>query len=213
MHVSQPPLTVPGPTAGVENLAAVEIGGSNAHGHDLPDRADTRSSSKIKRAADRLALMIATAGGVGYMPLVPATWASLVTAVLYFFLSEISQTWRPVDETSAKATIAVLIVALLSIGIWASSRVVGMTRNKDPKIVVVDEVVGQLITFLFIPFGAGWVYMLAGFFAFRLFDIWKPFPARQLERLSAGLGVMADDVMAGVYAGGAMALLFLELHG
>jgi phosphatidylglycerophosphatase A len=80
-------------------------------------------------------------------------------------------------------------------------------RRKDPGAVVIDEVAGQLITFLFVPRDAGLWALVAGFFAFRLFDIWKPYPISRLESLESGLGVMADDVLAGAYAATLMALL------
>jgi phosphatidylglycerophosphatase A len=73
--------------------------------------------------------------------------------------------------------------------------------------VVVDEVAGQLIAFLFVPFNSGWLVILVGFGLFRLFDIWKPYPIRRLEMLESGLGIMADDVLAGIYAAILMSLL------
>jgi phosphatidylglycerophosphatase A len=66
--------------------------------------------------------------------------------------------------------------------------------------VVADEVAGQLIAFVFVPFNAGWWVIIAGFVSFRLFDMWKPYPIRRLEMLDSGLGIMADDVLAGIYA-------------
>lgn len=145
------------------------------------------------------------------MPIVPATWGSMVTAVFYFLSQQtddrtvsdaISQATSFSAEASSKTATAALIVFVFLIGTWAASRVTKITESKDPRIVVIDEVVGQLITFLFIPAAVGWGFVLIGFFTFRFFDIWKPFPARQLESLPSGLGVMADDVMAGLYSAG-----------
>ena len=73
---------------------------------------------------------------------------------------------------------------------------------------MVDEVMGQLITFLFVPFVVSWQMILAGFLLFRLFDIWKPYPVRTLEILPDGLGICADDIVAGVYAGICLAIIY-----
>ena len=73
---------------------------------------------------------------------------------------------------------------------------------------VVDEVIGQLITFLFIPFGVHWSFILGGFLLFRLFDIWKPYPIDHLQELPGGIGVCADDMLAGVYAGVCLSIIY-----
>ncbi len=78
--------------------------------------------------------------------------------------------------------------------------------NSDPSEAVVDEVMGQLITFLFVPFFLPWPFILAGFLLFRLFDIWKPYPIDDLQVLPGGIGVCADDIVAGVYAGICLAI-------
>lgn len=94
--------------------------------------------------------------------------------------------------------LAILVSAL---GVWAASSTARYTNQKDPQFVVIDEVSGQLITY-FMPFTVlNWKYLLLGFILFRVFDIWKPFPARQAESLPGGWGIMADDWMAGIYAG------------
>jgi phosphatidylglycerophosphatase A len=87
-------------------------------------------------------------------------------------------------------------------------RAVKIFQNKDPQQAVVDEVIGQLITFLFVPFGLSWRFVFAGFILFRLFDIWKPYPIDSLQNLPAGIGVCADDILAGVYAGTCLALIY-----
>lgn len=182
------------------------------NGNDLLGIPDASSGT------DKAAKAIATFGGVGYMPAVPATWGSLVAAALYFLLlqaderfavsSSMFRTTSLSTETSIKVTMAILIVSLFLIGTWAASRVAKRTGRKDPRIVVIDEVVGQLITFLSLPARIGWVFILAGFFTFRLFDIWKPYPVRQLEYLPSGLGIMADDVMAGIYSAGFLWIIY-----
>jgi phosphatidylglycerophosphatase A len=94
------------------------------------------------------------------------------------------------------------------LGIWAASRATVFFQNKDPQQAVIDEVIGQLLTFLFIPFTSSWKMILAGFLLFRLFDIWKPYPINSLQNLPAGIGVCADDILAGVYAGVCLSLVY-----
>lgn len=105
------------------------------------------------------------------------------------------------------SALLVIIAAVTYLGIWAATRTEKITGRKDPGIVVVDEVAGQLITFLFLPWDSpAWVFVV-GFVLFRVFDIWKPYPIRRLESLESGLGIMADDVLAGVYAATLLSLL------
>jgi phosphatidylglycerophosphatase A len=86
------------------------------------------------------------------------------------------------------------------VGLWAAGRAARYTGQKDPQFIVIDEVSGQLITY-FMPFAVlNWKSWLLGFILFRVFDIWKPFPARQAESLPGGWGIMADDWIAGIYA-------------
>jgi len=99
---------------------------------------------------------------------------------------------------------AVLALAALPLGIWAAGATAREIKSKDPSIVVVDEVLGQWIT-LAGAVSLNWKSWLAAFCLFRLFDIWKPPPVRQLEALPSGTGIVADDVMAGIY--GALVLL------
>jgi phosphatidylglycerophosphatase A len=109
---------------------------------------------------------------------------------------------------SLRTTFMLVMLIVLAIGgIWAASRAERLLGRKDPHAVVIDEVVGQLITFLFVPFDAGLWAIVAGFIAFRLLDIWKPYPIHRLEALESGLGIMADDVLAGAYAATLMSLL------
>ena len=134
----------------------------------------------------RLGLAIATSLGVGYAPIASGTWGSAAGLVLWALL--------PADTT----TQAVWIVGLFIVGSWAAGVTERYYGRTDPGEVVVDEVMGMLLT-LFMT-GVGWTGAVAGFFLFRLFDIVKPFPARRLEHLPGGVGVMADDAMAAIYA-------------
>jgi phosphatidylglycerophosphatase A len=166
--------------------------------------------------SDYFALAFAT-WGVGYAPLAPGTFGSGVGVGIYLlmraasvqlFASGAAQGWNPEVLASLRMTFMLMLVLTLAvIGVWAATRTEKLLGRKDPGIVVVDEVVGQLIAFLFVPFNAAWWVIITGFVAFRLFDIWKPYPIRRLEMLESGLGIMADDVLAGVYAAILMSLL------
>ena len=140
---------------------------------------------------NRLALALATWFGCGYSPKGPGTAGALGGLAVTWLLSR-GAGWSP-----REAAIAVAVLLLPSI--WAAGRVAKMQGGKDPQIVVVDEVVGQWLALT----GASawnWQNVLGAFVLFRLFDIWKPVPVRQMERWPGGVGIVADDVMAGVYA-------------
>ena len=97
-------------------------------------------------------------------------------------------------------TLALLVTTTIVtlVGIWAGSRVERAIGAKDPGIIVIDEVAGMLVSVLFLPRTIP--VLVTAFLLFRLFDIWKPFPARQFQELHGGLGVMLDDLIAGAYA-------------
>ena len=141
----------------------------------------------MQRAIDAGAKLVATGLGSGYSPVAPGTAGSLVGLLLFLPLAGLA--W----PTQLAAIAAVTLVGALAAGRVAR----GMGR-KDPGLVVVDEVAGQWITFLALPVTP--VTALAGFVLFRVMDIVKPWPARDLERLPGGFGIMADDVAAGIYA-------------
>ncbi len=159
---------------------------------------------------DYLALALTTVG-VGYIPGAPGTYGSAVAVAVYVFLSWLETSaavhgvaggMRLEQATAIHwALNAILLTVLCIVGILASTRSVPLLGNNDPSEAVVDEVMGQFVTFLFIPFGLGWPFILAGFLLFRLFDIWKPYPIDDLQVLPGGLGICADDIVAGVYAG------------
>ena len=136
----------------------------------------------------RLAVFVATAGYSGYFPFAPGTVGSAVGLVVYLLV------WW----SRSIAVEVGLIVVLFLAGVWAATTAERYFGGIDPGPVVIDEVVGMLITLAFIPVGISGA--LAGFFIFRVFDVIKPYPAGRLERLHGGLGVMADDVMAAIYA-------------
>ncbi len=136
----------------------------------------------------RLAVFIATVGYCGYFPIAPGTVGSAAGLLVYLL---VWWTQSPVVEIG-------LIVALFLAGVWAGTTAERYFGGIDPGQIVLDEVVGMLITLAFIPVGLSGA--LAGFVLFRIFDVIKPFPARRLESLHGGLGVMADDAMAAIYA-------------
>lgn len=159
-------------------------------------------------AAAYLALAVATCG-VGYIPLAPGTWGSLVGIGLYLGLSYIGL----VLGTTRLALIVfalVLILLVTVLGIWAASRTEKLLGRKDPGKVVVDEVAGQMIALLPNAFAFAWPlngWVIVSFILFRFFDIVKPYPVRRLESLHGGLGIMADDLIAGLYAAVIMTIL------
>jgi phosphatidylglycerophosphatase A len=136
----------------------------------------------------RLAVFVATAGYCGYFPFAPGTIGSAAGLVVYLI---VWWTRSPLVETA-------LIAVLFAVGVWAGTTAERYFGGIDPGPVVIDEVVGMLITLAYIPIGISGA--IAGFLLFRVFDVIKPFPAARLENLHGGLGVMADDAMAAVYA-------------
>jgi phosphatidylglycerophosphatase A len=137
----------------------------------------------------RLAVFIATVGYCGYFPIAPGTIGSAAGLLFYALVA-----W-----SGSSAFEAALIVGLFAAGVWAGTTAERYFGGVDPGPIVLDEVVGMLITLAFIP-GLGWSGALAGFLLFRVFDVIKPYPAGRLEQLHGGLGVMADDAMAAIYA-------------
>jgi phosphatidylglycerophosphatase A len=135
----------------------------------------------------RLALVIATAGYVGYVPIAPGTAGSALALVLL---------WAVRQTESAIVEIAV-VAALAAVGIWSAGVAERHLGRTDPGVVVIDEVVGMLTTLLLLPVGPAGACI--GFVVFRLLDIMKPWPARRFEALPGGVGIMADDAMAGIY--------------
>jgi phosphatidylglycerophosphatase A len=219
------------------------------------------AAPEIPRKKPKLALAIATALGVGYIPKAPGTFGSLMgvataylSAVFFLRPTSISGLLPVHPESDAvltdqhflvpgsdihNAVLALplicalaLLLLLVAIGVWSASRAAAYAGIEDPQFVVIDEVAGQHLTLLLplIPIAlphftahmdfstfaiffalslVNWKYLLLGFILFRVFDIWKPWPLRQLEKLPGGWGIMADDWMAGIYAA---ILLRIALH-
>ena len=208
-----------------------------------PSVSDASHSSVATQRKPRLALFIATACGLGYIPVAPGTWGSLGGIVLTLL------PWWGFLSISALVTVVLLgsnyviagvhiqhgvdlflwsqiglALVTAALGVWSATCAAESWQQKDPQRVVIDEVSGQHLTLLLgcgVPIwwktvqpaspnsllGAvsldsplNWKYLLLGFILFRVFDIWKPFPARQAESLPGGWGIMADDWIAGIYA-------------
>ena len=166
-------------------------------------------TSPIKKesitASDRVAYAIATGFGAGLAPIAPGTVGALEGVASYLAIHSLH-----LGRSSSLFVLAIVNVILFAGGVWASNRTCAMTGIKDPRLVVIDEVSGQLISLTPLALLPSFSIraVVIGFLLFRLFDIYKPYPIRKLERLHGGLGVMADDALAGVYAA---ALLWLTL--
>jgi len=144
----------------------------------------------------RVALAVATVGGVGYVPIAPGTFGSAVGLLVWWLLGP------------SAVVQSVAIVAIFAAGVWSGGVCERDCCRTDPRHVVIDEVAGMLITLLLAP--VAWAGAFGAFLLFRIADVIKPYPANRLEALHGGLGIMADDAMAGVYANIALrAILFL----
>jgi phosphatidylglycerophosphatase A len=147
----------------------------------------------------QLALWLATVLGIGRIPFAPGTFGSIPGVLLALWLHHLGLPWL---EGAA-------IVVIFAVGIWAAGEAERFFQLTDPGPVVIDEVLGMLVTLAFMPVNV--TGAIVGFLVFRVFDIVKPFPARNLERLPGGLGIMADDFAAGVWGQIVMRLLIWML--
>ena len=214
---------------------------------------DAAAAPEAPPQKPRLALAIATALGVGYIPNAPGTLGSLVGIAVAILTHPVSLTvivgflffsgvGLGIDMPMLRghsAPVLLLVPSLVAlvvvglVGVWSSSQVAKYTGLNDPQYVVIDEVSGMHLTLLLaiVPLGLptqllpadeasvfalysalsllNWKYLLLGFILFRVFDVWKPWPIRGLEKLPGGWGIMADDWMAGLYAA---ILLRVALH-
>ncbi|HZL96965.1 MAG TPA: phosphatidylglycerophosphatase A [Vicinamibacterales bacterium] len=147
----------------------------------------------------RLGLFIATCGYLGYVPVAPGTFGSAAGLVV---LAAVRWSGSPALELA-------VIILLFAVGVWSANAAERHFAGVDPAPVILDEVVGMLITLAFLPVNL--TGAVVGFLLFRLFDVVKPWPANRFEALHGGFGVMADDAMAGVYGNVAMRLLVVAL--
>jgi phosphatidylglycerophosphatase A len=143
-------------------------------------------SGRRPTVTDRLALAVASAGGAGFAPVASGTAGSLAAAVVVWLI--------PFTHGGLLAALVVVTAA----GVWAGARVERMLGEKDPGVVVIDEVAGMMFSVLLVP--RTLAVLASAFVLFRVFDVWKPFPAHQSQALPGGWGVVADDLIAGGYA-------------
>ena len=141
--------------------------------------------------------IIATGLGTGYSPLAPGTAGSILALVIFWFFPLQAFTW------------IVICILFLFIGIWTSNYI-ELERGKDPGLVVIDEVVGQWFALIFLPHTIK--IFLVSFFIFRTLDIIKPFPAGRSQKLFGGIGIMIDDIIAGIYTN-LIIQIYLLLYG
>jgi phosphatidylglycerophosphatase A len=159
---------------------------------------------RVKGVKNISALFVATAGGAGLLPKAPGTFGAIVGLPIAYF----TQTW------SLETRLA-LWIGLTAIGTWSAQVFDQLMQSTDNQNIVIDEVVGMGITAW--TAGTDWKSWLAAFILFRLFDIWKPYPIRLLDVWSkkspgwSGFGVMADDILAGVY--GLAFMIILQRFG
>jgi phosphatidylglycerophosphatase A len=135
---------------------------------------------------NRLAVFLATSAGAGYTPVAPGTAGSAVGLLIYLLTRHWPASWQ-----------VTLLIVVSTAGVWASGEAIRHFGHKDPGGVVIDEVAGQLATLLLI--GVGVWGAVVGFLVFRVLDVVKPWPVSRFEDLPGGLGIMADDLMAGLY--------------
>jgi phosphatidylglycerophosphatase A len=135
--------------------------------------------------------------GLGFLPVAPGTWGSLPSVVVYMVLAGL------VDNPWITFIVMMVLAIDFSLTCILFSDEAIKVSGKDPGEVVVDEGAGQAVTFLFVCFLAAncCVVGVAGFLLFRIFDIIKPWPCKRLEKLPGGIGILMDDIMAGIYAG------------
>jgi phosphatidylglycerophosphatase A len=136
---------------------------------------------------EKLGVFVSTCGYLGYVPVAPGTLGSLIGLGVLAAIRSSGSNWVEFG----------VITILLLAGVWSSTVAERHSGRNDPGHIVIDEVVGMLITLAFLPVGIGGA--LTGFILFRILDIVKPWPARRLEALGGGIGIMADDVMVAIY--------------
>lgn len=176
----------------------------------------TPEAASARVGPNRQAILIATGFGLGRAPVAPGTAGSLAAVIIF------SPLLLGLENPFVQFGYVFFLVALALVGLWSTEQALPHWSTEDPRAVVIDEIVGQWLCYgglvlaavfgrLPVPAAAGWKYLLAGFILFRAFDVLKPFPIRQSERLPGAAGVLLDDALAGVYAG--LGLLLLAWTG
>ncbi len=152
----------------------------------------TRGVVTERRAS--AAVWIATCAGVGYFPVAPGTAGAAVGLGLVVAAGRL-----PLGRPWMTTALAAAALVIFAAGVWATGKAEKFFGRTDPAPAVLDEVCGQMITFLRQP-DVSWEWLLAGFVLFRIFDVIKPFPARRAEKIIGGWGIMLDDAVAGAYS-------------
>jgi phosphatidylglycerophosphatase A len=144
-------------------------------------------SMVIEKPLNKLIIFLATGFYAGYLPYAPGTIGSLIGVGLFFIINSLSPVYY-----------LIVLFLLFSLGVYISDRAEALFARGDPSQIIFDEIIGLLVAMALIPNGIGWI--IAGFFLFRFFDIFKPYPIRDIEkRFNGGFGIMLDDVAAGIY--------------
>ncbi len=144
-------------------------------------------SMVIEKPLNKLIIFLATGFYAGYLPYAPGTFGSLIGVGLFLIINSLSPVYY-----------LIVFFLLFSLGVYISDRAEALFAKNDPSQIIFDEMIGLLVAMALIPSGIGWI--VAGFFIFRFFDIFKPYPIRDIEkRFNGGLGIILDDVAAGVY--------------
>jgi phosphatidylglycerophosphatase A len=151
------------------------------------------------RPIDKTAYLIATGCGVGFVPVAPGTFGAIEGLAIYLAITALSNFCRFAPR-GQMALLSLATLLIFTVGVWASEQTCKMLALADPKQVIVDEISGQMIALTPLATAFSIKGAIAAFVLFRLFDIFKPYPIRKLEHLPSGLGVMADDALAGVFA-------------
>lgn len=140
----------------------------------------------MKNKIDGISKIIATFFGIGYLPVMPGTFGSIAGVAIYYFLAKHEYVFYG------------LLFLLIMLGFGACGRAENAFKRKDPRSIVIDEVVGVMIAFILVP--VTWINIIIVFVLFRLIDIFKPFPIRKIEKVPGSFGIMLDDIVAGFYA-------------
>ncbi len=152
-----------------------------------PDNLRIKQSFRENSVSGKIALILSTWFGSGTFPFAPGTAGTLAAIPLILLSNLLGLSGR-----------IILLLIITGIGIWAADRTQNLLKKKDPSAVVIDEVAGFMVAMLLLPMT--WVSLCLAFFLFRAFDVLKPFPIKNLEKLKGGFGIVLDDLLAGVYA-------------
>lgn len=144
-------------------------------------------SMVIEKPLNKLIIFFATGFYAGFLPYAPGTFGSLIGVGIFLIINGLSPVYY-----------LITIFLLFTLGVYLSDRAEALFARDDPSQIIFDEIMGLLVAMAFIPNGVGWI--IAGFLLFRFFDIFKPYPIRDIEnRFNGGLGIMLDDIAAGIY--------------